>query len=189
MRELKYAKSINPKYHEEKHLTKKQLIMAYSAIGIFFILSVLTKWHIILFLFVTTASVIINYHTSLMTIRINPDPEVFSSLLITHFMGVHYAIIFLLGPILFTDFYTARLDKDTFVSFILTLVICAAMPYVPLKFAMAGAILVVIKFIVGLIIHIAIDIELEEIMFEHVLGFVINLLLFLAFGSFFEKLF
>ncbi|MBN2368643.1 hypothetical protein JXC34_06490, partial [Candidatus Woesearchaeota archaeon] len=178
------------RYKEKKPLSKEAIIGLYVIIGAIFLFILLTKNRLLLFLFVTMFSAIVNYQTNIPTIRFNPDPEVFCSLLITRLMGFPYAAIMLLLPTLFVDMYTARLDKDTFISLLLTLAINYAMWKLPfMDFVVFGVILVTIRFAIGLVINVALDVAPHEILFEHVLGFVSNVIIFLSFGSFFLHLF
>ena len=56
-------------------------------------------------------------------------------------------------------------------------------------FVVLGIILITVKSVLGLVINMAMDISPQELLFEHVLGYVSNLLIFLAFGSFFINIF
>ncbi len=189
MREAEIA-TRHRKYKEKKPLSKEQIIILYGAILFLFIFAIITKFKFLLFLFVTAVSAIINYQTNLPTIRFNPDPEVFFSLLITKIIGFKYALVMLFVPTLFVDTYTARIDKDSFIS----LMLCVLINYVLSKFPQFGfvwfaIVLVTIKFVVGLILNAMLDISPQEIIFEHVLGFFTNVIVLLSFGSFFLTLF
>jgi hypothetical protein len=150
----------------------------------------LTKSHFFLLLFLTILSTIVNYQTNMTSIRINPQPEVFAGLIIAKVMGFGYAAVVLLIPTLFIDIYTARLDKDTIISLVLTLLISFIISKImPLGFVFFSVILVTLKFIAGLLTNMALDISPQEILFEHVLGFVVNIILIMAFGNFFYDVF
>lgn len=177
------------KYKQKKPIPKKYIIGGYIVLAVLFLFAVITTNKLLLFLFVTFFSSIVNYQTNITTIRFNPDPEVFFSLLLTKVMGFQYAFIMLVIPTLFIDIYTARLDKDTFISTILAIIICYLMSIVKYNFVTLGIILVTIKFILGLILNAILDISPQEILFEHVLGFITNIVVFLAFGNLLLRLF
>ncbi len=189
MREAEQAKR-NIKYKERKPIPHKYIIIGYVVILALLLFSIFAKNKFLLFLFVMIFSTIFNYQTNMTTIRFNPDPEVFSSLIITKLLGFNYALFMLFLPTLFVDIYTARLDKDTFISFVLTIAINYFMHITKgVNFVVFGIILVTIKFVVGLIANMLLDISPQEIIFEHVLGFVSNLLFFLTFGARLIRLF
>lgn len=189
MREAEIA-TRDEKYTEKKHLTKKGILLGYVITGALLIFTVITKNLLFLFLFVTVFSTIINYQTNLKSLRFNPQPEVFSSLLLAKVIGFHASLLMLLIPTLIVDLYTARLDKDTFLSIISTLAISYIMAeYAIFSFLVMAIILVSIKFIVNLVIGLVLDISPVELLFEHVLGFIANIVMFLAFGNFFMSLF
>lgn len=178
------GKKRKPARRLQRMAKKHHLFFIYAMVIGLLLFTVISKNPLLLFLLVTLFCSIINYHTNMTTIRFNPDPEVFFSLLLTRSIGLEYGLVMLLVPTLFIDIYTARLDIDTLVSFILTIIINFMMSFFPLvNFAVLGVILVTFKFITGLIINLAIDISPQEIFFEHVLGFVSNMLMFLAFGN------
>jgi len=177
-------------YHRQRRMRKSFLLILYGGLFGALAFMLLTKNDFFLFIFLVAVSSIINYYTNITTIRFNPAPEVFSSLLITRLYSLNASLALLFIPTLFIDFYTARLDKDTFISIILTGLINYFMFLFPqLDFVIFGIILVTVKFIAGLIINMAIDISPQEIVFEHVLGFVSNIILFLAFGQIVMNLF
>lgn len=155
-----------------------------------FIYTMISKNPLFLFLLVTMISSVINYHTNMTTIRFNPAPEIFFSLFLTRVTGLGYGLFMLLVPILFIDIYTARLDADTFVSLILTIFINFIMAmFSNVNFAVLGIILVTFKFVTGLVINLSMNISVQEIFFEHVLGFITNMLVFLSFGNIILNLF
>jgi hypothetical protein len=188
MREMQISKR-NEIYVAKKELPKKILYLIIGAIFVLLIFTLITKNKLLLFLFLTSFSAIVNYLTNLPTIRFNPDPEVFASLLITRLVGFPYALFMLLIPTLFVDIYTARLDKDTLISLILTILINYVMSIFSIDFVIIGLILVTIKFLVGLAINMVLDISPSEILFEHVLGFLTNIILFLSFGAIIHNFF
>jgi len=189
MREIEIAERTR-KYKERIPIKDEIIYSGYGAALALLIFVLLTKEKIFLFLFVTLVSLLINYQTNMHTIRFNPDPEVFSSLMLTRLLGFHYSLLMLAIPTLLVDVYTARFDKDTLISLILTILINYVMSIFPLiNFVVLGIILVTIKFIAGLAINLALDISPQEILFEHVLGYVCNIIIFLAFGSFFINIF
>ena len=142
-----------------------------------------------MFLFVTAFSSIVNYQTNLQTIRFNPDPEVFAAFLLTRVTSFGWAVFFLFVPTLLVDLYTARLDKDTFISIFVTAAMCFLMSIINVNFVVLGIILVTIRFIIMLGVGLMLDVAPHEILFEHVLGFLVNIVLFLSFGAFFSGLF
>jgi len=174
------------KYKQKKPIPMKYIIIGYSFVALLFLFAVITTNKMILFLFVTFFSSLVNYQTNVTTIRFNPDPEVFFGLLLTRVMGFQYALVMLLLPTLFIDIYTARLDKDTA---ILAIAVCYVMSILNYNFVAVGIILVTIKFIIGLVLNAILDISPQEIMFEHVLGFITNMVVFLAFGDLLLNLF
>ena len=166
------------------------LYFIYSVFIALLIFTMILKNYLLLFLLVTLLSSIINYHTNMTTIRFNPSPEVFLSLLLTRVAGLPYGLFMLLVPTLFIDVYTARLDVDTFISLLLTVFINFIMSIFPtVNFMVMGIILVTLKFITGLVINLSLDISIQEIFFEHVFGFITNMLVFMAFGNIILNLF
>ncbi len=189
MREAEIAKR-SEKYVERKPIKQSVLNMGYVILALLLVFTILTKNSFFLFLFLTVFSTIVDYQTNMVAIRFNPQPEVFSSLMIAKFIGFPAALIMLLIPTLFVDIYTARLDKDTFISTLLTVIICYLMAsFNFFSFTIFAVILVTIKFIANLALNLLLDISLPEILFEHVLGFIVNIIFFLAFGNFFYLLF
>jgi hypothetical protein len=181
---------MNPETAKKRKPRARRNIIGYLAIGFLLAFTLITKSHIILLLFLTFASAIINYETNMTPIRFNPQPEVFASLLLTKVMGFEYAVLMLILPTLIVDIYTARLDIDTFISLILTIIICYIISnYMLFSFVAFAILLVTIKFIIGLLFNILYKISIEEIIFEHILGYMANLILFLAFGTIFYNLF
>ena len=173
-----------------KKFSREPALVGYIFLAVLLVFTMISKNPLLLFLMVTLFCSIINYQTNITTVRINPEPELFFSLLLTRVIGLKYSLIMLLIPTLFIDIYTARLDKDTFVSFILTIIINHIMYIFPtFNFLILGVTLVSIKFIAGLMINMAMNISIQEIFFEHIIGFVINLLTFLAFGNIILNLF
>lgn len=177
------------KYKPRKKLSKKVLRIIYVLIFILFLVAISTKNKLMLFFFVTSFATIINYITNIQTIRYNPNPEVFFSLLLTRAIGFQYTLFMLFIPTLFVDIYTARMDKDTFISFVFTVLINYVMSGSNMNFVVLGIILVSAKFVIGLIINVLINISPQEIFFEHVLGFVTNIIVFLSFGAVILNLF
>lgn len=154
------------------------------------IFTMLSKNHLLLFLFVTLISSVINYHTNMTTMRFNPAPEIFFSLFLTRIAGLGYGLFMLLVPLLFIDIYTARLDIDTFVALLLTVLINFIMSIFPgVNFVVLGIILITLKFITGLFINLALEISVQEILCEHVLGFITNMVFIMAFGNILLNLF
>jgi hypothetical protein len=171
-------------YHKRKRMKRGILVILYGGLLGALTFMVLTKNAFFLYLFLMVVSSIINYHTNITTIRFNPAPEVFSSLIITKLFSLNAALVFLFIPTLFIDFYTARLDIDTFISIIFTAFISLLLSLFPsLDFVVFGIFLITVKFVSGLLINMAMDISPQEIVFEHVLGFVSNIVLMLAFGQ------
>lgn len=176
-------------YEEKKPIEKHIVLILYALVGILFLLTVLTKIPFFLFLFVTAFSSIVNYQTNMQTIRFNPDPEVFAAFLLTRVTSFGWALFFLFVPTLLVDLYTARLDKDTFISIFVTAAMCFLMSVIGANFVVLGIILVTIRFIVMLGVGLMLDVAPHEILFEHVLGFFVNVVMFLSFGAFFYGLF
>jgi hypothetical protein len=173
------------RYKESKPLSKISIIAGYIIVALLLVFTVLTKNHFFLLLFLTSLSAIVNYQTNMTAIRINPQPEVFAGLVITKLLGFGYAAAVLFITTIVIDIYTARLDKDTIISMVLTLIISFIISKVmPIGFVFFAIILITLKFIAGLLINLALEISPQEILFEHVLGFVMNVILFLAFGNF-----
>jgi len=190
MSDVQLALKRSYKYKKRKPIPKKYLITSYILIAFVFAFSLLTKNKFLLFIFVTFFSTLINYQTNLPTIRFNPDPEVFFGLLIARVIGFRQAVIMLFVPTLIVDCYTYRLDKDTFVSYFLTAAICYIMAQNPgSNFVELGIILVTARFILGLFLNIIMKIVIHEIVFEHILGYVNNLIIFFIFGEFLIGLF
>ncbi|MFH2021648.1 MAG: hypothetical protein ABIJ34_09665 [archaeon] len=184
MRELEIAAK-GEHYHRREKIRKKLLIVISLAIIGILVFTILTKNIFFLFIFLTLLSTVINYQTNLMTIRLSTAPEVFSSLLITRVIGLNAAIIMLFIPTLFVEIYTGRLDKDTLIFLVLTGVINIIMSFVPgVGFVVMGMLLITLRFVSGLLINMALGISPQEILFEHILGYVSNVIMFLAFGSF-----
>ncbi|NTV23360.1 MAG: hypothetical protein HGA85_03220 [Nanoarchaeota archaeon] len=184
MREVELAK------RETRKKTAKPLPYAYKtllyiAVGVLLLFTIITKNDFVLLLFFMALSTAINYETNMTSIRFNPQPEVFASLVLAKMVGFHYSFIMLILPTVLVDIYTARLDPDTFISLALTAIISFLMATVHiLDFLPLALILVTMKFIIGSAINLALDLSMEELLFEHVLGFVVNAVLLLAFGSF-----
>jgi hypothetical protein len=183
MRESEIAER-DEKYEKRKPLPRRLLTVGYILIGILLLFTFLTKNLFLLFLFLTLISTFINYETNMATIHPNFAPEVFSGLLAAKLVGFHAAFVMLILPTFLVDLYTARLDKDTLISNILTIMICFVMStFNILGFLFFGLLLVTARFVVGLIINLAIDISPEEMLFEHVASFISNILLFLVLGN------
>jgi hypothetical protein len=183
MRESEIADR-NEKYEKRKPLPRNLLLFGYILIGVLLLFTILTKNLLFLFLFLTFISTFINYETNMATIHPNFAPEVFSGLLAAKLVGFHAAFIMLILPTFIVDLYTARLDKDTFISNVITLVICFIMAtFNTMGFLFFGILLVTARFLLGLVINLAIDISPEELIFEHVASFISNILLFLVFGN------
>lgn len=189
MREAEIA-TMDEKYKERKPLPKSIMILGYVLVAILLVLTLMTKSHFFLILFLTVFSAVVNYETNMTTIRFNPQPEVFSSLLLAKVIGFPYALIMLILPTLVVDVYTARLDKDTFISLVLTAVASFLISKFMIGgFVFFGVLLILIKLIIGVAINLILDISMQEIVFEHFLGFISNLLILLVFGNFFFYLF
>jgi hypothetical protein len=189
MRESEIADR-NEKYVKKKPIPRNLLVLGYILIAVLLLFTLLTKNHLFLFLFLAVISTVINYETGMATIHPNFAPEVFSSLLIAKLIGFHAALLMLIVPTFIVDLYTARLDKDTLFSNLLTLVICFVMAtFNIMGFLFFGILLVTVRFVVGLLINLAIDISPEELLFEHVVSFIANILLFLVFGNVLLNLF
>ena len=171
-------------------ITHNQMYFIYSVIIALLVFTMFSKNHLLLFLLVTWISSMINYHTNMTTIRFNPSPEIFFSLFLTRVAGLGYGLFMLLVPLLFIDIYTARLDIDTFVSLLLNIIINFIMSMFPtVNFVVLGIILVTFKFVTGLIINMSLEISIQEIFFEHVLGYITNMIFFMAFGNIILNLF
>lgn len=174
----------------QKLIQNNHLYFIYIVVLALLIFTMLSKNHLLLFLLVTLLSSVINYHTNMTTMRFNPAPEIFFSLFLTRVAGLGYGLFMLLVPLLFIDIYTARLDIDTFVALILTVLINLIMSIFPtMNFVVLGIILITFKFITGLFINLALDISIQEILFEHVLGFITNMMFIMAFGNILLNLF
>ena len=176
-------------YEEKKPIEKHIVLILYGLAAGLFLLTIITKIQFFLFLFVTAFSSIVNYQTNLQTIRFNPDPEVFAAFLLTRVTSLGWAVFFLFVPTLLVDLYTARLDKDTFISIFVTAAMCYLMSVIGMNFVVLGIILVTVRFLIMLGVSFSLGIAPHEILFEHVLGFLVNLVLFLSFGAFFSGLF
>jgi hypothetical protein len=178
------------RYKEKKPFPRYYLYIFYVVIFLLLAFTVLFQNKIFFFIFLATFCTIVNYQTNMTSIRFNPQPEVFSSLIITKVVGLNYALAMLLLPTLFVDVYTARLDKDTFISLILTAAICFLLDkFMAFGFLFTCILLVTLKFVIGLIINMLLETSPQEILFEHILGFAANIVFFLAFGTFFYGLF
>lgn len=189
MREIE-TDTLTKKPEKNRTLSKRTLYIIYASIAGLFLFSLLIKNEALLWLFLTAFCMVANYHIDMMTIRVNVAPHLFSSLLITRTMGLSHAIVMLLFSTLFIHLYTARLDKDTLLGFILYILANIAMNFFPsANFVILGLVITSLKFLIGLGINLLIDIEPEELFFEHILGLLSNLLLFLIVGNVAEKLF
>jgi hypothetical protein len=189
MREAEIAERTE-KYKEKKPVAKIYLYIFYAVILLLLVFTVIFQNKLFFFLFLTAFSTIVNYHTNMSSIRFNPQPEVFSGLLITKVAGLNYAIAMLLVPTLFVGVYTARLDKDTFISLIFTIAACFIIDrFMIFGFLFTSLLLVTLKFVLALILNFILETSPQEILFEHVLGFISNIIAFLAFGNFFYYLF
>ena len=188
MRELEFVERTR-KYYKRKPLPKKYIITGYLLVLALLVFTLITKNKFILFLFITLLATIVNYQTNLPTIRFNPDPEVFGSLFITRFIGLHYGLFMLIVPICFVDIYTARLDKDTFISLIFSIIINYIMSKSNWPFMVLGIILVTTRFVLSVILGFLVGTSIEEIVFEHVLGFLSNIVMFLTLSNLFISLF
>ncbi len=178
------------RYKEKAPLPKIILMISYVTVIVLLIFTVLAKNHLFLFFFLTLFSTIVNYHFNMLSIRICPQPEVMSALLLAKIVGFHASLLMLIFPVLFVDIYTARLDKDTLISLILTIMISFLMSkFLIIGFVFFAVLLITLKFIIALVINLELDISPQEILFEHVLGFIVNLVIILAFGGFFFGLF
>jgi len=183
MREFEASEKYK-KYTKERKLSKKTLFGLYMVVLVLFLLTILTKNNLMLFLFVIIFTSIVNYHTNVQTIRFNPALEVILSLLITRVMGLSWSLVMIFIPILLIDAYTARLDKDTFISLFFTGLINVIMSLLPtVNFIILALILIVVKFLAGLLANMALDISPQEMLFEHLLGFITNIIFVLSFGQ------
>jgi len=177
------------KGYRPKLLPHQYIILGYATVIILLVLTIVAKNHFLLFFFLTIFATILNYQTNMTPMRFNPHPEIFAGLILAKVIGFHASMLMILVPTLFVDIYTARLDFDTFLSLMFTLLICYLMSTISLPFMALALMLIMGKFIVCLLINIAMGISPVELLLEHVLGFVFNMIAMLSFGDYFIHLF
>ncbi|MBT3465569.1 hypothetical protein HOD20_00195 [archaeon] len=176
-------KITDPKKEKAK---KKIMYYFYALIFLTFFLSITIKDAITVTLFLTFVCSTINYYTNLLFFRLDVGQDFFFSLLVTRLFGVPYGLFLLLTSELVPDIYTARLDKDTIISIIYSVIAIIVLSRFPeANFVILGVILVVIKLIIGIILFFTMGIDIREILFEWGINFLTNMFLFLSFGSFF----
>ncbi|MBD3204350.1 hypothetical protein GF327_08720 [Candidatus Woesearchaeota archaeon] len=175
--------------HEKKSMSKKTFSILVIMFLTAFILSLIFEIRIFIFLTLTALTGVINYNINLLTFRVDPGLEVFLSLVLTRTYGLGYGLVLIFAGEIIPDLLTARLDKDTTLSIIFTLLInFVAVQYPDVNFVLLGLILVTIKFIICLGLDIIFMFAPEEMIFETGLNFVVNIILLLAFGDIFIAL-
>ncbi|MCM2325485.1 MAG: hypothetical protein NDI94_03410 [Candidatus Woesearchaeota archaeon] len=189
MREIEIENRFK-KYKEAKPRSRRSLYFIYAMLAVLLVFTVITKAKPLLFLLLAALCAVINYHTDMMTIRITTAPHLFASLFITRVMGLHYGIMLLVISTFMIHLYTARMDMDTVISLIANSLANVIMSVFGLaSFVVIGLVLVSLKFLLCLGINLMIHTSPEEILFEHVSGFISNLFLFLVLGNAFIYLF
>jgi hypothetical protein len=189
MREIEIDNQFK-RYKEAKPLPKRLRYILYAALAAMLVFTVITKSKSLLFLFLTAACTVINYHIDMMTIRVTTAPHLFASLFITRVMGLHYGIMLLVISTFMIHLYTARMDIDTVISLVANSLANVIMSlFGMVSFVVIGLVLVSLKFLLCLGINLMMHTSPEEILFEHVSGFISNLFLFLVLGNAFIYLF
>ena len=74
-------------YVERRPIKQAYLNLSYIIVVCLLVFTILTKNTFFLFLFLTAFSTIVNYQLNMTAIRFNPQPEVFSGLMIAKFIG------------------------------------------------------------------------------------------------------
>lgn len=189
MREAEIA-ARNRDYIKKLPIRKNILFAGYIVIAAIFAATLLTKNKLLLFLFLASFSAFVNYHINLQSIRFNIDPEVSAGLIIASIMGFNSALLLFFIAETAISVYTARMDKDTLISGLITIgIYFLASNFFFINFVAFSIILITLRFILGLVINMLIDISPHEIIFEHVLGFGSNILFMLTAGSFLYSIF
>ncbi len=186
MREVEFAKQQYSKFKKSKPITKSNLFVIYFITFIMLVFAFMTHNKFLIFSFFTMLAFVINSHTNLITFRIDFGQEVFLSLLLTWVYGLAYGLALIFISEIIADFMTGRIDKDTFISIVFSVIINAVLIYFRgLNFVLIAVILVTIKFVFTLIINLAMGLDAEELIFETGLNFATNVFLLVSFGNFF----
>ena len=178
------SRILNSDEKDVKKFDRKTIYISCFIFFMFLFLSIIFQLKILIFITLVVLVGVTNYHLNLTDIRMDIGLEVFFSLLLTYGFSLTYGFLLILFAEFIPDIYTARLDKDTVLSIILTVlinVILSKMKTYP--FVGLGLILVTGKFILSLIINLALGFESEEIVFETGLNFVSNIFFFMILGD------
>ncbi|MBU0758115.1 MAG: hypothetical protein KKF44_08655 [Nanoarchaeota archaeon] len=173
----------------KKKLKKETLYLMFGIFFVMLLLSLIFHWSVFIILTIIGLSAAINYSTNLLTFRVDTGQEFFFSILVTRAFGLHYGILLIIIAEFLPDLITARLDKDTMFSIIISVFLnMIANGLVTVPFVTIGLILTTVKFILMIILDLMFGFDLQEMVCETGFNFVINLILFAGFGQMFMAL-